>query len=65
MLSEPYLVADLPHSLFGQSQEAQSCEIFNINGDRRRQRPEVAVAVDGAGLSIFDVSAAHVTWCNG
>ena len=61
MLREPYLIAELPSSISHARTAIQSREIVSFDGSEKRQRAELAVALDGVGLNIYEVSYAHHT----
>lgn len=56
MISEPRLIASIAGSVYGPDARTYSGEVYGVDGDKRKLRPEVAVASDGVGLSIVDVS---------
>lgn len=56
MIQKPYLLADIPHNLSGLPGNILATDVLAIAGYKKRKRSELALAVDGQGINIYDVS---------
>ena len=55
----PYTIASVPNPLDRENGRTQACIVYGIRSSKKRKRHEIAVAVDGEGVSIYNVSAKH------
>lgn len=51
----PTVVAQLPQSLLGVDGRTHFGPCYGFTGSRKRKRTEIAAAVDGEALNIYDV----------
>lgn len=54
-LPQPSVLAQLPRPLQASAGRTQVGEVFSLAESKKRKRYEVAVAVDGEGLNIYNV----------
>ena len=63
-MEAPYALATLPSPLDRAHGKIQAAPVFALKGSRKRRRHEVAVTVDGEGISVYNVSmCAHEMFC--
>ncbi|KAK6584905.1 hypothetical protein PZA11_003129 [Diplocarpon coronariae] len=61
LLQKPYVAATLPQSIDHTNTNYVVAEVYGgAPGAKKRKRSELAVGVDGEGLSIYDVSASRL-----
>ncbi len=60
----PTVLAQLPQSLLGTEGRTQFGPCYGLTGSRKRKRPEIAAAIDGETLNIYDVrdKCANLMW---
>lgn len=56
-LPPPSVLAQLPRPLQAATGKTQAGDVYNVADSKKRRRHEVAVAVDGEGLNIYNVSS--------
>lgn len=56
MIQKPYLIADIPHNLSGLPGNILATDVLAVAGYKKRKRSELALAIDGQGINIYDVS---------
>lgn len=55
-MEAPYSIASLPRPLDHDNGQTYAASVYAFKGSKKRKRHEVAIAVDGEGLSIYNVS---------
>lgn len=55
LLEAPFTLASLPKPYDASTGKSLACPVYGLRGQRWRKRSEVAVAVDGDGISIYNV----------
>jgi hypothetical protein len=60
-LQPPSVLAQLPRPLQGLNGRTQLGEVYSLVGSKKRKRYEVAVAVDGEGVNIYNVRLSRLT----
>lgn len=60
-LQAPSVLAQLPRPLQGSTGKTQIGEVYSLSDARKRKRYEVAVAVDGEALNIYNVRMVFVS----
>jgi len=60
LLEAPFTLASLPRPYDATSGRSHASPVYGLRGQRWRKRSEVAVAVDGDGVSIYNVSPAYL-----
>lgn len=65
-MESPYTIASLPRPLDNVHGETHVARVFGLRGSKKRKRHEVAVAVDGESLNIYDVrlSSSQIIYSN-
>lgn len=56
-MEAPYIIASLPSPLDKAHGKISAAPVHALKGLRKRKRHEVAVTVDGEGISIYNVSS--------
>lgn len=54
MIQNAYAIADLPQSISSDGKTLAS-DVLSVVRSNKRKRSEIALAVDGQGLNIYDV----------
>jgi hypothetical protein len=54
-IEAPYLLASLPRPIDSANGRAIAAGVNALRGSRRRKRFEIAVGIDGEGISIYNV----------
>ena len=62
MIQKPYVLADIPHDITGSPGSILAADVLAITGSKKRKRPELAIAIDRQGISIYDVSLCLAFW---
>ena len=60
MLGEPYLFADVPVDFEGNQPQVHAGDVFAVSGTSKRKLPEIACAIDGQGVNIYNVNAVRI-----
>ena len=55
MIQKPHIVADIPQDLAGSSGQILATDVYAVAGSKKRKRSEIALAIDGQGIDIYDV----------
>ena len=55
MLENPHTLIDLPQDLLGQDSRIWASDVYSVTGARKRKRTELALAIDGETVNIYDV----------
>lgn len=55
LVEAPFTLASLPKPFNAATGKSLAAPVYGLRGQRWRKRPEVAVAVDGDGISIYNV----------
>lgn len=55
MIQKPYTVAELPESLLNPDGNIWASDVYSIARSKKRKRAELAVAVDGEVINLYDV----------
>lgn len=55
MIQSPTILAELPRSLVTGRSKAHAADVYGLDGHKRRKRSELAVAVDGEYINVYDV----------
>jgi hypothetical protein len=55
-LQGPAVLAQLPQPLFDKDGQTQFGPCYGLTGSRKRKRFEIAAAIDGETVNIYDVS---------
>ena len=58
-MEAPYSIASLPAPLDKEHGRIHAAPVYALKGSKKRKRHEVAVTVDGEGVSIYNVSTAQ------
>ena len=58
----PVLLAQLPQPLFEPDKQFHFGPCYGLTGSRKRKRFEIAAAVDGETLNIYDVGKFYCVW---
>jgi hypothetical protein len=53
----PFTLASLPHSISCRDGRTHAASVCSISGNKKRKRTEIAVGLDGEGVSIYSVGA--------
>lgn len=56
-MEAPYAIASLASPLDKEHGKVHAAPVHSLKASRKRKRHEVAVAVDGEGISIYNVSS--------
>lgn len=56
MIQGPVVLAELPKALPGSRSKVLAADVYGVGGNRKRKRSELAVAIDGQGINLYDVS---------
>lgn len=63
MIQKPYLLADIPSNLSGLPGNILATDVLAVAGYKKQKRSELALAIDGQGINIYDVSLAiQILW---
>lgn len=54
MLPKSQILAQLPRAISNERSKVFAAEVFSLLGTERKKRPELAIAVDGEGINIYD-----------
>ena len=54
-IEAPYTITSLPRPLDRKHGRIQASSVFGLGGSRKRKRHEVAVGIDGEGVTIYNV----------
>ena len=57
MIQAPRLLANLPKPLIHDQSNVFGADVFSISGPRKRKRSELAVAIDGEGVNIYEAGS--------
>jgi hypothetical protein len=61
-LQPPSVLAQLPRPLHASTGKTHTSEVYSLADSKKRKRYEVAVAVDGEAVNLYNVSkAAHIS----
>ncbi len=55
MFNKSYTLTEVPQNLTGSNARILTANVFSVTGSRKRKRSELAVAIDGQGIRIYDV----------
>ncbi|WEW61141.1 hypothetical protein PRK78_006631 [Emydomyces testavorans] len=61
-LQPPSLLAQLPRPLGGSAGKCQFSEVYSLTASRKRKRYEVAAAIDGESVNIYNVRYIILLW---
>ena len=54
-MEAPHAIASLPRPFDAEHGQTYATSVFSIKGSRKRKRHEVAVAVDGESVNVYNV----------
>ncbi|MCJ1358402.1 MAG: hypothetical protein MMC33_008402 [Icmadophila ericetorum] len=60
MIQSPVVLAELPRSLVNGRNEVHAADVYGFDGDKKRKRSEIAVAVDGECVNVYDVRSSNL-----
>lgn len=60
-IGAPFSLASLPRPGAGTAGRTQAAGVYSISGTNKKKRAEVAVAVDGEGISVYSVCILHIS----
>ncbi|KAF1957760.1 hypothetical protein CC80DRAFT_524635 [Byssothecium circinans] len=60
-IQAPFILASLSHAISKRDGCPHAASVCSISGIKKRKRTEVAVAVDGEGISVYSLQTPHLT----
>lgn len=57
-IGAPFTLASLPTAISARDGRTHAAGVCSISGSKKRKRTEIAVGLDGEGVSIYSVGAA-------
>ena len=65
-IGAPFTLASLPTAISARDGRTHAASVCSISGTKKRKRTEIAVGLDGEGVSIYSVGGAlyteHISW---
>ena len=55
MIQGPFVLSELPKPLPGSKSKVLAADVYGVGQTRKRKRSELAVAIDGEGINLYDV----------
>ncbi|KAF2646231.1 hypothetical protein P280DRAFT_464468 [Massarina eburnea CBS 473.64] len=59
-IEAPFTLASLPHAIGQSDGRPHAASVCSISGIKKRKRTEIAVAIDGEGISIYSLQNPHL-----
>lgn len=60
-IGAPFTLASLPTAISARDGRTHAASVCSISGTKKRKRTEIAVGLDGEGVSIYSVGGASYT----
>lgn len=64
-IGAPFTLASLPAAISARDGRTHAASVCSISGTKKRKRTEIAVGLDGEGVSIYSVGCAEKVGCGG